>query len=333
MALTQINGRLVQIDGTTITVVSNQLVATKPVLQQDTSKSIVVGGSYPFYTLGVQVSASGTSGLGFSGTGGGLQIKLIDTSFVINTSGVGLNLATNSGLVISSGVAIQLVDTSLVLASGGVGLNIATNGGLVISSGVLVRGLRIVSSDPGSPADGDTWYNSTTGSPKVTTKGLPAAVQQMLFVSATASNSVTNTTTQTAFNQNVTLPANFLTAGRGIRATGYFTYTGGTTNTLQLAFALGTTVVAGPTLTVTVADIGTVFRLEVEAVCTVAGASGNVARFRYGIINGQAPTIGANATLAINTTSSLVAQFVAIWSVANAGDTVQMNYISIEALN
>lgn len=396
-ALITTSGLAVNVDGSSVTINgSNQLVATEPTLQQDTTKSIIVGGSFPFITLGVLVSAGVTSALGFSGTGGGLQVKVdgssvtingsnqlvatptgsgagltslpltaadtsmtvggsgltvavnkransglqtaaglgvlvADTSLTLAAGGVAVGLATNSGLQVSSGLLLKLTDTSLVLAVGGVSVNPAASGGLQTSSGLLVRGKRILASDP-ALTDGDTWYNSTSGSDKFVSKGLQASAVGLLYASATASNSVANTTAQTAFNQNVTLPSNFLTTGRVIRAVAYFTYSSATAATLQIAFALGTTVVAGPTLTATGTDSNVPFRLEVNAVVTVSGASGNVARFRYGIINNQAPTIGANATLAIDTTASLVAQFVAIWSVANVGNTVQMQYITIETL-
>jgi hypothetical protein len=85
----------------------------------------------------ITVKIGGSTGLEFAGDS--LRVKLLDTSLQRQSGGMGVNLATNPGLEISSGLKLKLTDTSLALGSGGVGVNLASTPGLEISSGLRVK--------------------------------------------------------------------------------------------------------------------------------------------------------------------------------------------------
>lgn len=75
----------------------------------------------PLSNTGSQIQLNLLSTGGLANSSGSLTLKLIDTSLVLSASGVGVNLATNSGLQISSGVKL-LVDAS------GSGLSLGASG-------------------------------------------------------------------------------------------------------------------------------------------------------------------------------------------------------------
>ncbi len=95
-----------------------------------------------------------TGGLVFDSSNGGLAIKLATNSgLTLGASGVGIQPnQTNSGLTIDgNGIRIGLSDTSLVLAGATIGVKLATDPGLEVSTGLRVK----VKSSGGITRDSD----------------------------------------------------------------------------------------------------------------------------------------------------------------------------------
>lgn len=283
--------------------------------------------------LKVQLLTNG----GLSTVAGGVQVLGRDTSLTIGGLGVGVNLRTNSGLFINTGLGISLADSTLTLASGlGIGVNPASNGGLAINSGLYVRGLNLVSSDPGSPNDGDTWYNTTSFVAKQRVKGQSLTTSGFLQINGPGA-AVANTTTLTA-GSTFNIPANFLVPNRVLRVKAAVTYNNtGTPNLLVGLYANGS---SNP-LSTNFADpitTGATGVIEVEWFIhvTASGTSGTVNSLTRNCISigGTADSVFSSVStgLAINTTIANTMTVGLQWSVASASNTATVQISSVEVL-
>lgn len=148
------------------------------------------------------------------------------------------------------------------------------------------------------------------------------------------SSAVTNTTTETAFDQKVTIPANLLTAGSVIRIKAKVAATAtNSTDTLQILCHLNTT--AGVTLAtssaVDVAD-NDLLVLDIAATIRVAGASGTMTVGGMSVVKTTAKAVGTVSTIAIDTTTSNDIVISGVWSVANAGNSCRLEDLSVSLL-
>lgn len=159
----------------------------------------------------------------------GLSLKLADTSLVLSSSGAAVNLATNSGLQISSGLKVKTVATGGLLLDG--------------SGAFYINSFQKIAADPGSPAAGDAWYNTTTNQNRslLATDGtntLIGTLEYTIFQSGSQGTVNANTTPQTIPFYTQTLPTNFLTPGHSLRWTlnGFINGTVSETFTFNMMF-------------------------------------------------------------------------------------------------
>lgn len=164
-------------------------------------------------------------------------------------------------------------------------------------------------------------------------------IAKKLHSSVAASAAVTNTTTETEFDQSHTLAPNLLKAGSliRIRYQGIATATN-STDTLTVKLYLG-----GKTGTALQASAATdvannnIFGGEFSLVVRTVGATGTMVGFGTYI-----KTLAASDTatmvagsLASTTVDTTVAQKIAVaatWSVANAGNSCRLDFLSVEML-
>jgi hypothetical protein len=160
--------------------------------------------------------------------------------------------------------------------------------------------------------------------------------EELVFASTAISNSVTNTTVETDFNQTYTIPRYRLIAGDVIRVRGYVKVTAANANdTLQITVKLGATNVAstGP-IDVSAGDAG-YFDLQLHV--RAAGASGTfVGTGLMGMgppTNQTAPKIERRDATTIDTTQDIVVKATALWSAASAGNACQLELFSVELIS
>lgn len=165
---------------------------------------------------------------------------------------------------------------------------------------------------------------------------------RLIAIAIAAGTALTNSTTETRLNTaaQATIPKYTLRAGKriGLRACVRATATN-STDTLQVRVRIG-----GTTLTGTVvADTGAVdvanndmCVFDLEIVCRTDGTTGTL------LVSGLSTILGAEGTVTsraafealsnVNTEADLLVEITGVWSVANAGDSCQLEqYILQEA--
>jgi len=149
-----------------------------------------------------------------------------------------------------------------------------------------------------------------------------------------ASTAITNTTTETLFDENYSIPANTLKAGTVIRyrAQGIATATNGT-DTLQIRARIGG--VAGTLLLATaavdVADNDT-FHLEGSITVRTAGASGTLVASGMHVLGVPGTATARNgftASTAVDTTASQVLGVTAEWGAASTANSVRLDILEV----
>ena len=147
-----------------------------------------------------------------------------------------------------------------------------------------------------------------------------------------ASSAVTNTTTETAFDQTYRIPGKTLRAGSRIHiiTQGIATATN-STDTLQIKLELGTTAIV-TTAAVDVAD-SDIWAIECWIQIRTAGASGTmvaVASYQDPDAAGTAPKWVNLASTAIDTDAAITVQTSAIWSVASTANSCRQDVLIVE---
>jgi predicted RecA/RadA family phage recombinase len=167
-----------------------------------------------------------------------------------------------------------------------------------------------------------------------------AALQDttLIFSAEAASNAVTNTTVETAFNRSVTIPAGRLKKGDVIRVRGQGIVTSqNATDTLTVQLKLGGT--AGVQIATTGAvDPATndIFYIEADLVVRTVGAAGTIvatglqALGTPGTVTGK-PFFKASTVVDTTITQDLVVS--ATWSAASAANIVRLDVLDVELLS
>ncbi len=336
----------------------------------DTSLSLSVSG--PAVALatnpglevssGLKIRLHSSSGLQLTATG--LAALFADSTLAQSPSGMAVNFPATGGLEVSSGLRVKLVSAGGIerdatgiyiplnggtLASpvfGGlqytgnsVSVRTRTNGGLgeqvgsgSSDKGIYVLGFNNVTSD--ETTNGFVWFHTTDQSHRVYQSGAVKALAGRMFTNNAESSAIASTSSLTNFDQNWTMPANFLTDGRRmrIRCGGRYSTTG--TPTLNILIRYGTTTILQTGATTTGSGVSNLaWWLEAEVECRSTGASGTQTANGFGGIAAGSldPLRGGNPT--VDTTGTLLVTASAQWSAPSASNTITLENISIEALN
>jgi hypothetical protein len=232
--------------------------------------------------------------------------------------------------------------TNAVVTSGDpVAVHPIYNGGTfqVQAAGAITAGASVYTADNGEVNDSVSGVHVGIALTTSTAQGdiieVMAIPQQggLIYSSTAASTAVTNTTTETAFDTAVTIPAGALQAGDVIRIRfqGIATATN-STDTLAIKAYIGTVEVYA-IAAIDVAD-DDIFSGDVEVVVRTVGATGTCVAFGHGVTDAQ--TTGAEATSkASQTLNTTIANSVAVkatWSVANAGNSCRLDIMNVELL-
>lgn len=159
----------------------------------------------------------------------------------------------------------------------------------------------------------------------------PIAANGALYQNTGASNVITNTVTPTAFNLTYTYPANTLKTGDAIKIVGEGTFPStNSTDTAAIAVLVGATTI----LTIPALDVanGDIFRFAIDGVVTgVSGTTATVAGTATYSIGPPATATVKSAPIAFtfNNTVTQAITVQATWSVANAGNQVRMDFLTV----
>ena len=159
-----------------------------------------------------------------------------------------------------------------------------------------------------------------------------------LYVNTAASAAVTNTVTETAFDKSYTFAANQLRAGDIIRIRGQVIATAtNSTDTLNIKLYIGgtsgTLICQTGALDVANNDIAV---FDAELVVRTAGSSGTIVGSGFVTIGVPGTATTKTFALASTTINTTVAQQIvatATWSVANAGNSVRLDNLTVGSGN
>lgn len=149
-----------------------------------------------------------------------------------------------------------------------------------------------------------------------------------------ASTAVSNTTSETAFDKSITVPANTVQVGDTFRITGQVIATStNSTDTLNVKLKIGSTViVATGALDATNNDVAVFFA---DVTIRTVGASGTLIAFGMATIG---PVASATqkpfylASTAIDTTADMTITVTATWSAASASDSCRLDGLTVTKL-
>lgn len=177
---------------------------------------------------------------------------------------------------------------------------------------------------------------AATGDATVAVKLDPSSnyARDLAYSSVAASTAVTATTTQTAFDKAVTIPANTLRVGDIIRVRAQAIATAtNSTDTLNVILRLGTTdVLATGAVDVANGDIGFI---DADIVVRTIGASGTMVAAGHTAL-GVPGTVTSKpklmASTALDTTAAQSVNVTATWSTNNAGNSCRLDVMNVQLI-
>ena len=204
---------------------------------------------------------------------------------------------------------------------------------------ILVLDTKNTAGDP-TGVDGGMYYNSNSNTFRCNENGeWRNCIGGLVFANTSipAGNIISDTTAETNFASNYTIPADDCQPGRVYKVTAYGTQTNGGSDNGRIRLKLGSTTLAQ---TVDGATTATDGQWSVEAVitCITAGASGSVeAQGRYiawdsGAADSSVIGMSNTSTTTINTTSSQVLQLSLDYVTSSASVNYTLRQIIVEAL-
>jgi hypothetical protein len=221
--------------------------------------------------------------------------------------------------------------TNIVFTPTGAALGVAADKSLIITG---------QSGDPTGFAAGMIGYDTTKkahiAKSTIGTRGLSG----LIYAAPDDSNTITNTTSETDFDNVFTVPANALTVGKVIQFTASFKYSTTGTPSMQLKFKFGAvTLVAGPVAGTAnnATDRGIVFRglITIRSI----GASGTAATLVVGTYDANTNNFavraagGSATTVTIDTTASADLKMSGTWGAPDAANQITMDNFVLEVLN
>ena len=163
---------------------------------------------------------------------------------------------------------------------------------------------------------------------------MPNAHKSLAFSAEAASTAVSNTATETTFDQKVTLAANLLAPGDVVRvrlmATATATHS---TDTWNVKLYLGSIAIVA-TGAIDAVD-GHVAYIDADIVIRTDGASGTLvaaAVSSIGVANSATLKPTLLASTAVDTTAAMDVKATATWSVADTGNSCRLDVMNVEVL-
>lgn len=292
---------------------SGTYTVTFPVITQNMIPTIQAAAITSGYVPYADANGALTSVSTFNYSAGTLSVGSLTLTGTLTIAGAisGATTITCSSTITSTGAGLALSGT--ITGATTVGLNYAN-----------------FTSQSASSTDGAVWYDSTQKTLCTRTVGLNMPLGGTMFVGTTNPTAISNAGPSTMIGTGVgtlTIPANFLVAGRSIRVEIAGTIsTGSATPTLNVFVKLGATTIttsgakAVPT-SITTGDFYCVAVLTAQAAPSGASAvAGNIS-FIFNNATATVSMVGSNATTNAATNGSLALD-VQCTTAAGTGTTV-----------
>jgi hypothetical protein len=272
-----------------------------------------------------------SSGFKYRATGYGTLFYLFNGDFEVRTVGSG-----------TAGATATAVQHFRVAQNGDVGLGGEQTAGAITGSVLTVLDTGAVGVNNTNPPATFTVGGATTAlnsSMQWSSGTTPLAVPGVIFTqtaTATVSNTATETTLVSTGVGTVTLPANFLVAGRTIRVTvgGQYADANATGHSTTIRLKVGGTTFESGLSTASVASHD--WSATAIFTCRTTGSSGTGIGVVYGggsNVFGFPPVFISAGSITINTTGTLAIDATAQWSGTNVGESISATNVVIEALN
>jgi trimeric autotransporter adhesin len=245
-------------------------------------------------------------------------------------TGVKLNVLTTKGdLMVYDTVA----DREAVGTDGQVLFADSTQATGVRWGNNIAVAMQSLSSDPGSPLAGTIWLNTTNNVPKVDSAYGIGAISNTLYVNSATSASVTNTTTETLFNQNFTVLASKVAVGTTFRIKAFGAYTNTAANTFTFKCKLGSAIVLSSGSLTAVNGSNKQWTMEAYLTITSTGSSGSLNGGGDVAINDGNFTALASSGVGVNTTTNNALGVSIQWGSALTTSTISLAFLVVEILN
>jgi hypothetical protein len=202
---------------------------------------------------------------------------------------------------------------------------------------LLVLDYKNTSGDP-TAVDGAMYYNSSSSTFRCAEAGTWVSCVGGLLSSNTSVSTAVTSTSETNFDRNYSLPANYCVAGRTIRITAQGTYTSDAANNLTLKVKMGSTVL-GSTGAQAVGNAVTnrEWRAEFQVICNAApGASvatenqGLATLFTTDATTSKLLEMSNTSTVNIATNAAQTIQMSAQWSAGT--NSITMRQFLVEGM-
>lgn len=296
-------------------------------------------------TSNTQIFATG----GFS-SGGTARTPFLVATFAYNTltfidayniavnttTGTKIGTATTQklGFYNATPVAQQSATTDLGTALSNLGFRAAGTAYPITTSGPVV-----LTASSGGTTEGQIWNDSTQKTITAYESGLKQYISSSIFTQ-TQSVTVANTVTETALTGTgvgtLTLPANFLIAGKTIRITARGIHSATGSPTIQIKIKLGSTTILDTGANNSGTSTNTEFALDGIITCRTTGASGTLmgqGAYREDDVNANLFGMVNTATTTIDTTVSQAISVTAQWGTASSDNTITLTNLMVEILN
>jgi hypothetical protein len=241
---------------------------------------------------------------------------------------------------------IPTLAASQVTAPGSDGQFLRNTSGAITGSTRLVAGSGnsvnlVPTADPGTPAVGDLWVDSTQKVPSFLNAGLICRSGGIIWQGLSAGTAVSNTTSQTSLLAgttslgSLTIPANTLIAGKMLQLQMFGTLSSTGSPTITVSIYLGTTAICTSVASTVTNGSSNTWMLNTQCIglqVQAIGASGKVAGEHLcaipGLVNIFMPS-GASGNSApsqvtVDTTADLAIDFRVQWSAASTSNTMQL---------
>jgi len=187
--------------------------------------------------------------------------------------------------------------------------------------------------------NGAIWYSTTNKNFGARLGSVTTSLQSTLFTqtaTGTAANTVSETTITSTGVGTLTLPTDFLLAGKTIKITGHGIHSASGSPSITIKVKLGSTVVLTTGSVATGNTTNEEWEIAALITCRTAGSSGTVFAQGCYIENASTPrSFGMANTSAttINTTTSQALTITAQWTAANVANTISLTNLVVEVLN
>jgi len=219
-----------------------------------------------------------------------------------------------------------------------------------VANGITILGASTTSksclglpegSVPTSPTVGDVWNSSATNTLQYSQSSLNTSISGTVFT-GTANANTNNTSTETSITPTgigtLTLPANFLTAGKTVRLRVAGTYTtDAVAPTLVLKFKFGSTSIIATSATTLASAANGYWEGNFIVTCRTTGASGTFASFGAIDLSSaegtEDKTVKLTASPTIDTTTTQAITVTAQWGAADTDNSITTTILTVETLN